>query len=300
MKTTVLIAHEYGQPEVLNLESHSLPTLASGMARIQVKAAGINPIDARRMTGEFKHAQLPQTFGTEFAGVIVELADANTTWKIGDEVLGSGGSFTHATVIDVPLENLIRKPQNIEWNIAGSLAGAAQTAMTILDEMGPAQSLLVHGGSGGVGSILIQLAIEKGMNVVATASEKNQQHLQALGATPVVYGEGLIQRLHSIHPEKFDASIDMSGNEDATQASLATVKSGGFMGSIAGRKLSSSQIRPVWVKRNINNLQHVVDGVADGRFDWSVSREYPFENAQEAYTDVLTGHTKGKSVLVFQ
>ncbi|NHB57660.1 NADP-dependent oxidoreductase [Acinetobacter sp. 194] len=300
MKTTVLIAHEYGQPDVLNLESHSLPTLASGMARIQVKAAGINPIDARRMTGEFKHAQLPQTFGTEYAGVIIELADTNSHWKVGDEVLGSGGSFTHATVIDVPVENLIQKPQNIDWNVAGSLAGAAQTAMTILDEMGPAQSLLVHGGSGGVGSILIQLALEKGMNVVATASEKNQQHLQALGATPVVYGEGLTQRLESIHPEKFDASIDMSGNEDATQASLAVVKTGGFMGSIAGRKLSSSQIRPVWVKRNINNLQHVVDGVADGRFDWSVSREYPFENAQEAYTDVLTGHTKGKSVLVFQ
>ena len=300
MKTTVLIAHEYGQPEVLNLESHSLPTLASGMARIQVKAAGINPIDARRMTGEFKHAQLPQTFGTEFAGVIVELADDNTTWKIGDEVLGSGGSFTHATVIDVPLENLIRKPQNIEWNIAGSLAGAAQTAMTILDEIGPAQSLLVHGGSGGVGSILIQLAIEKGMNVVATASEKNQQHLQALGANPVVYGEGLIQRLQSIHPEKFDASIDMSGNEDATQASLAVVKSGGFMGSIAGRKLSSSQIRPVWVKRNPKNLQHVVDGVADGHLQWTVSREYPFEQATEAYRDILTGHTQGKSVLIFE
>lgn len=299
MNTTVLLAHAYGQSDVLERETHTLPTIAKGMARIRVKTSGINPIDARRMTGEFKHAALPQTFGTEYAGVIAEVDESQNTWSVGDEVLGSGGSFTHATVIDVPLENLIKKPKNIEWKVAGTLAGVAQTAMTILDEMGPASSLLVHGGSGGVGSVLIQLAVDRGMTVVATASNSNQDYIQKLGAKPVVYGEGLIERLNQVHPEDFDVSIDMVGNEDATQASLATVKSGGFMGSIAGRKLSSARIKPVWVKRNVANLQHVVDGVADGRYTWSVSREYPFEQVQQAYSDILVGHTKGKSVLVF-
>lgn len=298
MNSTILIAHQYGQADVLEQENYQLPALAQGMARIQVKAAGINPIDARRMTGEFKHAQLPQTFGTEYAGIIVDVAD-HGTWKIGDEVLGSGGAFTHATLIDVPLENLIKKPSNIDWAVAGTLAGVAQTAMTILDEIGPMQSLLIHGGSGGVGSIVIQLAKARGIDVVATASAQNQDYINQLGATAVVYGDGLIERIKQIHPVPFDASIDMAGNEEATQASLATVKKDGFMGTIAGRKLSSNQIQPVWVKRNVANLQHVVDGVAEGRYHWEVSRQYPFAQVQQAYQDILVGHTKGKSVLIF-
>lgn len=300
MNTTILLAHAYGPSDVLKLEQHALPALAKGMARIHVKASGINPIDARRMTGEFKHAALPQTFGTEYAGVIVEVDDSQSTWSVGDEVLGSGGAFTHATIIDVPVENLIKKPKNIDWNVAGTLAGVSQTAMTIFQEMGPAQSLLIHGGSGGVGSVLIQLAVNEGIQVVATASAKNQDYIRDLGAIPVVYGEGLTERLKAIHPKPFDVSIDMSGNEDATQASLATVKAGGFMGTIAGRKLSSDKIKPMWVKRNPANLQHVVDGVAEGKIKWSVSRAYPFEQAQQAYSDILDGHTQGKSVLVFE
>lgn len=194
MNSTILLAQSYGPSEVLEFSEQTLAPLASGMARIQVKASGINPIDARRMTGEFKHSGLPQTFRTEFAGVIVEVSD-NSTWKAGDEVLGSGGAFTHATIIDVPLENLIKKPTNIEWDVAGTLAGVSQTTMTILDEMGPAQSLLIHGGSGGVGSVLIQLAVSRGIDVVATASAKNQDYIRNLGAISVVYGEGLTERL---------------------------------------------------------------------------------------------------------
>lgn len=300
MKSIILAAHQYGQPDVLEFANYELLALAKGMARIHVKASGINPIDARRMTGEFKHAALPQTFGTEYAGIITEVDGTQNTWAIGDEVLGSGGAFTHATIIDVPIANLIRKPKSMNWSIAGTIAGAAQTAMTILDEMGPAQSLLVHGGSGGVGSIVVQLAVEKGIEVIATASPSNQDYIRSLGATPVTYGEGLIERLKAAHPASFDVSIDMIGSEEATQASLATVKAGGFMGSIAGRKLSSNKIQPVWVKRNPTNLQHVVDGVADGRYTWAVSREYTFQDAQQAYSDILEGHTKGKSVLIFE
>lgn len=299
MQSKILIARDYGQANVLEFINNPLPPLERGMARIQVKAAGINPIDARRMTGEFKHAQLPQAFGTEYAGVIVDIDPANGLWSIGDEVLGSGGGFTHATVIDVPITFLVQKPKNIDWATAGTLAGVAQTAMTILDEMGPVKSLLVHGASGGVGSITVQLAKEKGIDVVATASEKNQDYLRELGATPVVYGEGLIERLKQVHPEAFDASIDLVGNEDATQASLATVKTGGFMGSTAGKKLSSAKIQAVWVKKKPANLKYVVDRVADGRFSWVVSREYPFDQAPQAYDDILNGHTRGKSVLMF-
>ena len=299
MKSKILIAQQYGQSDVLEIIENELPLLPQGMARIHVKAAGINPIDARRMTGEFRHGKLPQAFGTEYSGVIIDIDPNNTKWSIGDEVLGSGNGFTHATVIDVPINFLIKKPKEIDWSTAGTLAGVAQTAMTILDDIGPVKSLLIHGASGGVGSITIQLAKKRGINVVATASAKNQDYLRELGATPIVYGEGLINRIKQIHPNAFDASIDLVGNEEATQTSLATVKSGGFMGSTSGKKLSSSEIKPVWVKKVPENLKYVVDRVASGKFQWHVSREYPFEQAAQAYQDILNGHTRGKSVLTF-
>lgn len=300
MGTTILIAQTYGQADVLEFHTQNLPSLAERVARIRVKAAGINPIDARRMTGEFKHAPLPQTFGTEFAGIIEEIAP-NSKWEVGDEVLGSGGAFTHATLIDVPITNLVAKPKSITWEIAGTIAGAAQTAMTILDEIGKVESLLIHGASGGVGSITVQLAKERGIEVVATASSRNQDYLKSLGAIPVVYGEGLIDRLKNAYPHQFDASIDMSGTEEAAEASLAVIRPNGFIGSIAGKKLSVARVQPVWVKRNPTNLKHVVDGIADGRFTWEVISEniYPFEKASQAYANILKGHTRGKSVLKF-
>jgi NADPH2:quinone reductase len=299
MISTVLMAPNYGDVSVLQFAQVQLPALGLGLARIRVHAAGVNPIDARRMTGEFRHGSLPQTFGTEFAGEIIDVHPAERRWRIGDAVLGSGGAFTHATVIDVPVANLVAKPAAMAWDIAGSLAGVAQTAMTILDAVGPVHSLLIHGASGGVGSITIQLARERGIEVVATASEGNQAYLRELGATAVTYGTGLVERLRAVHPAAFDASIDMSGTEDATQASLATVAPQGFMGSIAGRKLSSPRIQAVWTQRHTDKLRHVVDGVAAGRFAWHVSSAYPFEQAAQAYADILQGHSRGKTVLTF-
>ena len=299
MKSTILIARSYGQPDVLEFLDQDLPPLAAGMARIEVKAAGINPIDARRMTGEFRHAPLPQGFGAEFAGVIVDLPASTEGWKVGDEVLGSGAGFTHATVIDVPLANLVARPKSVDWAVAGSLAGVAQTAVTILDEVGDVGSLLIHGASGGVGSITVQLARARGIDVVATASARNHGYLIELGATPVEYGPGLIERLEAAHPAPFDASLDMSGTEQATQASLARVKPDGLIGSIAGVPLSSDRVRALWTKRSPAKLKTVVDGVAAGRFRWEVSKTYPFADAAEAFRAILAGHTRGKTALVF-
>src|SRR3954469_3141471 len=129
MKTTALTATRYGQPGVLDFTTFELPALASDTARIEGKAAGINPVDARRMTGELRFGELPLFFGTEYAGTIVALNGDRSGWEVGDEVLGSGGDFTHATIIDVPIANLVRRPPSVSWAIAGSLAGAAQTAL---------------------------------------------------------------------------------------------------------------------------------------------------------------------------
>lgn len=296
-QSTILVARSYGQPEVLEFLTQPLGALNPDEVRIAVRAAGINPIDAKRMTGQFKHGGLPQTFGTEFAGTIIEAGSAAKGWAVGDEVLGSGGAFTHATTIIVPIANLVRKPATIAWDVAGSIAGTAQTAATLLEEIGQARSLLIHGGSGGVGSILTQLAAQKGLKVVATASQANQAYLAQLGATPVVYGEGVTDRIRAIQPDGFDAVIDMAGIDGAT--ALANAKPDAIIGSITGLPATSPRIKPMWVKKHRDKLQPVVDGIAAGRIHWEVSRDYPFTDARQAYGDVLTGHTRGKSVLVF-
>jgi NADPH:quinone reductase-like Zn-dependent oxidoreductase len=299
MKTTALTAKRFGQPNVLEFITFDMPDLARDTARVAVKTAGINPVDARRMTGELRFGEPPLFFGTEYAGTIVAVNSEGGEWSVGDEVLGSGGDFTHATIIDVPIANLVRRPSSLPWVTAGSLAGAAQTALTIMEELGTISSLLVHGGAGGVGSLTVQLARQQGIAVVATGSEANQDYLRALGATPVIYGPGLIERLEQARPGIFDAAIDMAGSAEATEASLARVRADGLIGSIAAMRPSSERVRPIMRRRDPAHIERVVAGVVAGDFKWVVSAEYPFEDALSAYRAILARHVRGKSVLTF-
>ena len=299
METMALTAKRYGQSNVLEFTTFELPPLGVGLARIAVRAAGINPVDARRMTGELRHGTPPLSFGTEFAGTVIALNGDAGGWRVGDEVLGSGGDFTHATVIDVPIANLVMRPPSVPWQVAGSLAGAAQTAVTVLEELGPVSSLLVHGGAGGVGSITLQLARRQGIAIVATGSEANQDYLASLGAIPVVYVPGLTERLAMAWPDMFDASIDMAGSDEATQASLARVRSDGTIGSIAAMQPSSPRVKQIWRRRDPRVVERILAGIAAGDLAWEVSATHPFADAPKAYDAILRRHVRGKSVLVF-
>ena len=300
MKSKVLIAHDYGSGDVLQIAETEMRPLKPGFARIAVKAAGVNPVDARRMSGEVRFGPLPNRFGTEFAGVIVELPDDETDWQAGDEVLGSGAApSTHATVTDVPIGNLVRRPAGLDWAVTGSMAGTVQTAMAIMESLGSIRSLLVHGGGGGCGSALVQLAVEAGIRVVATASRDNQAYLRGLGALPTTYGDGLVERVRALHPDDFDAAAILGGTEAATLASLKTVKPDGAIVSITKVPAPSDRVVEVNIRRSPENLAYFVERVADGRFSWEVSQSYPFEQAAEAFNETLKGHARGKRVLVF-
>jgi NADPH:quinone reductase-like Zn-dependent oxidoreductase len=299
MDTVALTAGRYGQPDVLEFTRFVLPALGPGQARIAVSAAGVNPVDARRMTGELRHSEPPLLLGTEFAGTILELGTTSTRWAVGDEVLGAGQAFTHATTIDVPVANLVRRPPTVPWVVAGSLAAASQTAVTILDDLGAISSLLVHGGAGGVGSITVQLARQAGITVVATASPANHDYLRTLGAIPIAYGPGLVERIQRAHPAQFDASVDMAGTDEATQASLATVRADGVIASITAMPATSPRVMQIWRRRDPTSVARVADGIASGALTWEVSSTYPFADAAKAYEAILRRHVRGKIVLTF-
>lgn len=298
MQTKALTASRYGQPDVLQFTTFDLPAPDTDIAVVEVKAAGINPVDARRMTGELRHGSLPLFFGTEFAGTIVALGGSAGDWQIGDQVLGSGGDFTHATFIQVPIANLVEKPANVSWEAAGSLAGVAQTAATILEDLGAISSLLIHGGAGGVGTLTIQLARQAGIDVVATCSETNQDYIRSLGATPVLYGTGLLRQLTQ-HHGLFDASIDMAGSEEAFPVSLARVKPDGVIASIVAAAATPARVTQIWRRRNPQVVEQVVSAVSAGQLSWHVSKAYPFHQARAAYEAILARHVRGKSVLTF-
>jgi NADPH:quinone reductase-like Zn-dependent oxidoreductase len=134
---------------------------------------------------------------------------------------------------------------------------------------------------------------------VATGSEANQDYLRSLGATPVVYGPGLVERLKTARPGIFDASIDMAGSEEATEASLARVKANGIIGSITVMRPTSPRVKPIMRRRDPGLVERVVSRVATGDLRWKISGSYVFEDARSGYEAILGRHVRGKSVLSF-
>jgi NADPH:quinone reductase-like Zn-dependent oxidoreductase len=181
-----------------------------------VRAAGINPIDSKILHGfmaEVMPLTLPAGLGSDLAGVVDEVGAGVTKFELGDEVLGSSltPALSASTLADPA--NLVIKPPNISWEVAGGVAGAGGTAWTVLNKLGirAGETLLIHAAAGGVGTFAVQLAVARGARVIGTASERNFEYLRAIGAEPVSYGDGLLERIRAIAPNGVDAVLDASG-----------------------------------------------------------------------------------------
>src|SRR6476661_3597553 len=201
---------EYGSPDVLELTEQPLPKVGPGMVLVKVKAASVNPVDWKIMAGYLDGAmdlQFPAIPGWDVAGVVESVGIDSHQFKPGDEVISyarkdyvHGGSF--AEYIALPERVLARKPTTLDWNESAGLPLTGLTAFQVLNRLDvkSGETLLIHGGSGGVGSLAIQIASARGVNVVAAASEKNHEFLRSLGAEPVTYGDGLAERVKAMEP----------------------------------------------------------------------------------------------------
>src|SRR4051794_24680710 len=191
---------EYGDTDVLHVVDAPAPTAGPGQVRIAVRAAGVNPIDWKTVAG-FMRDQIPLTLpagvGSDVAGVVDQVGADITEFAVGDEVLGSSTTPSFAEYAIAERANLVRKPDDIGWEVAGSLAGAGGTAYAVLKKLGvkAGETLLIHAAAGGVGTFAVQLAAARGVNVIGTASERNHDYLRSIGATPVTYGDGLLERV---------------------------------------------------------------------------------------------------------
>jgi len=295
--------YTFGKPDVLELIELDIPQPGVGEVRVRVKAAGVQPVDCAIRTGwtpQGVSVSLPHVTGGEFAGVIDQIGEGVTSFAVGDEVLGFRTQFTYAEYLVVPIDQIVRKPESMPWAVAGGLSGAGQTAHTALEELGVRRgdTFLVNGAAGGVGTVAIQIARERGATVIGTASEANHEYLRALGAIPVVYGEGLIDRIRALAPNGIDVALD-AASADGLRVAAQLVSDKTRVGTIFAFDLVE-ELGVRWIRSNRSaaRLAELVALYNEGKLHIHIRKKFPLDQAADAHREIETGHGRGKVVLV--
>jgi NADPH:quinone reductase-like Zn-dependent oxidoreductase len=164
--------------------------------------------------------------GSDVSGVVDQVGLGVSEFAVGDEVLGSSVTPSFAEYALAEPANLVRKPDGIAWEVAGSLAGSGGTAYAVLKRLRlkAGETLLIHAAAGGVGTFAVQLAVARGVTVIGTAGERNHDYLRSIGAIPVTYGDGLLERVRSVAPQGVDAVLDASGRGEIPMSIQLTGK----------------------------------------------------------------------------
>ncbi|MBC2906283.1 NADP-dependent oxidoreductase [Streptomyces cupreus] len=293
---------EYGGPEVLSPLEIAEPVAGPGEVRVRVRAAGVNPVDVKLRRGDFAGmvpVTFPQRLGNEFAGVIDQVGADVSAFAEGDEVLGFTAMAAYAEVLTVPADSVTAKPDALPWEVAGALSAVGQTAANALRELkvGAGETLLVHAAAGGVGTVAVQLARRLGARVIGTASERNHDYLRSLGAEPVRYGAGLVERVRALAPGGVDVVLDAVGGE-AVDASLELVADRARIGTTVDQKAADEHgIVRLRGARSAELLAELAGLAAGGELVLPIAAAHPLTAAAEAHREVETGHVRGKVVL---
>jgi enoyl reductase len=243
----------------------------------------------------------PQTIGNEYAGVVDEVGAGVTGLVVGDEVLGStmlGGQARHVVV---SAADTVAKPPQLDFPTAAAFVAAAQTASGALRELKvtDGDTLLVHAAAGAVGTIAVQLGRLAGATVIGTASPANHGYLCELGAVPVAYGDGLVDRVRAVAPGGVDVALDAVGGA-AIPASVELVANRDRIGTIVDDRLAAEHgIRVVRAGRSPARLAEMIALAAEGELVMPV-RRYPLADVVEAHRVVESGHGRGKVVLTIE
>ncbi|MEV7021947.1 NADP-dependent oxidoreductase [Kitasatospora sp. NPDC093558] len=293
---------EPGGPEALRVAEVPTPVAGPGQVRVRVYAAGVQPVDLAIRAG-FRPPGVtvegPLVLGNEFAGVVDQLGPGSYGWEVGDEVIGFRVLDSQAEFVVVDTSHLVAKPAGMPWEQAGSLSASGQTAHMALEllKVGRGDTVLVHGASGGVGTVAVQLARALGATVIGTASERNHDYLRELGAIPVAYGDGLVERVRALAPDGVDAAFDAAGR-GALEASAELVADRDRIGTVVdyatAERLGLRQLR---AQRTAARLAELVELWEAGGLRLEVAETFPLERAADAHRMVATGHVRGKVVL---
>jgi len=296
---------EYGDIDVLKVVDVPRPVPGPGQVLVAVKAAGINPGEASIRKG-LLHSLWPATFpsgeGSDLAGVVVEVGPDVSGVAVGDEVVGWVDTrSSHAEVVVVDVENLVPRPANVPWAVAGSLFVAGTTAYATVRAVSLASgdTVVVSGAAGGVGSLAVQLAADAGTTVVGLASPGHHDWLASHGVIPVAYGDGVAERIKEATHGRIDAFIDTFG--------------GGYVELAVALGVSPDRIDTIIDRAAAQEYGTKTDGsataatgevmgtllglISAGRLEVPIANTYPLADVRDAYRDLEQRHTLGKIVL---
>lgn len=305
---------EHGGPEVLTLVEGPVPEAPADAVVVEVRAAGVNPVDSKIRSGQrgTRDFSTPQGLGSDAAGVVIAVGDAVDGVKVGDEVVVRGAPAAYASHLVATPDQLTPKPAALGFEQAAALGIPAGTAYQVLRSLGlrNGETLLLHAGSGAVGQAAIQFAREWGANVVATASSANHARLRELGAVPVAYGPGLLHRLRAVSPNGYDVALDAAGTDEAIDASLELVADRDRIATIVRMKDAAglgirtwssaipSTMTPETLQLRAEGVAEAARLAAEGRYDIEIAARYPLAEASDAQRQSETGHVRGKIVLI--
>jgi NADPH:quinone reductase-like Zn-dependent oxidoreductase len=291
----------YGGPEVLKWAEAPEPHAGPGEIRIEVRAASVNPIDWKTFSGAFsggKPMEGTGYLGYDAAGVVDEVGEGVTGVSVGDEVFGRGQNTQAEYAV---LSAWAAKPPSVDWAVAaaGGVAGETGERTLRLLEVKAGDTIFIDGGAGGVGAIAVQMAVGRGARVIASASEANHGYLREIGAIPVVYGEGVADRVREAAGGSVDAVLDVAGktpiedlislvSEPSRVLSIANYTAGEAGARLTGGAADS---------RPVEAMAEVAELLAQNKLVIKV-QTFPFDRAAEAYRISQGGHVRGKLVLV--
>ncbi|HTV99423.1 MAG TPA: NADP-dependent oxidoreductase [Streptosporangiaceae bacterium] len=298
------VAVDFGGPEVLRRVEVDVPAPSHGQVRIDVRASGMNPADAKHIAPGQHRSLLPLTIGMEVSGV-VSATGGGTDLSVGDEVVTqvSGG---YATALTVPAAGVYRRPARLTFPEAANLLLVGTTAADLLHTSGaaPGETILLHGAAGAVGVSALQQARALGVRVVGTASPANFSFVERFGGVPVAYGPGLLERVLAAAPEGLAAALDTVGSGEAGDVSLALVKARSRVVTIADGPRAKADgyvfvgaSNPASAPFRAHAASRIVAMAADGDLVVPMAATFAFDDAPAAFAMLTSPHPPGKIAL---
>ncbi|SIL23790.1 NADP-dependent oxidoreductase [Mycobacteroides abscessus] len=307
--TQAIVATSYGGADVLEFRDITTPGPGPGQVLINVKAAGVNPIDWKLYSGAFgtDPDKLPMRLGLEISGTIAAVGAGVDGLVPGDDVIAAGQIGGYATRVIAAADQVFKKPASLSFNEAAGFLLTGQTAVHLLEATNVTEgdTVLIHGAAGGVGLLATQLAKARGATVIATASAARHDQLRGYGALPVEYGPGLQERVSAIGP--VDAAIDLVGTDEAADVSLALVADKGRIATIAGfgraasdgfKALGGGPGADPGTEIRLAARPELIRLAGNGELKVTVDRTYPLSDARQAHEYGQTGHARGKIILL--
>lgn len=303
------VAIDFGGAEVLHDVEVEVPIPQNDQVAIEIRAAGMNPADAKHIAPGQDRKLLPLDIGYEVAGVVLQVGAGveSSTVSVGDEVIAALVTGGYATAMTVPVADVFAKPATLSFAQAANLMMVGTTAADLLhtSRVRAGDTVLLHGAAGAVGTSVLQQARVLGARVIGTASEANFDLVRQFGGVPVEYGPGLEDRVRAAAPDGVAAALDTVGSDEAGDVSLALVADRTRVVTIvaATRAKSDGYVfvgasNPASGPFRARARSRIAALAESGELTVPMARTFAFDDAPAAFATLTGRHPAGKLALV--